>query len=66
MATWARIRTNMHNLERLAERQAGTPKIRLREIQKNKASELWDSSGVRTGLEEINKESRLERSKMYG
>lgn len=58
MATWARIRTSMHNLETLTERQAETSKVRLdREIQKNRVPELWDSSGVRTDLEEINKES---------
>ena len=45
-----RIRTNMHTLERLIERQPGTSMIRLgREIQK-RVPEL-DSAGVGTGLE---------------
>lgn len=46
MATWARIRTNMHNLETLIERQTGTSKIRLDREIKNRVPELWDSSGV--------------------
>lgn len=67
MAPWTRIRTNMHNLERLTERRAGAAKIRLgRDIQKKRVPVLWDPSGMRTGLKETSQESRLESSKVRG
>lgn len=62
-----RVRTNMHTLERLTERQAGTSKISLgRDIQKKRVPELWDSSDVMTGPKEISRESGLECSKAHG